>query len=257
MKSKILKKFISIFKKGKNTLSKSCNSVLIDWASFQGDVGYKIRDKKVFINALFHSSFSNSLKDNDFQSNERLEFLGDGVLNLAIGEFLYRRYPESSEGELTKMRSVLVSQKVLAKKGQELNLGRYVILGPGEEKTGGRKKGSILADTLEAVIGAIYLERGPKSAKKFIERNILNEYQIILSGFDVKNYKGELLEYCQQNHIKIPKYNLKEERGAEHLKTYTIEVKIGKEILGIGKGSSKKEAEQKASESALKNLKVI
>lgn len=257
MKSKILEKFISIFKKEKNTLSKSYNSVLIDWASFQGDVGYKIRDKKVFINALFHSSFSNSLKDNDFQSNERLEFLGDGVLNLAIGEFLYRRYPESSEGELTKMRSVLASQKVLAKKGQELNLGRYVILGPGEEKTGGRKKGSILADTLEAVIGAIYLERGPKSAKKFIERNILNEYQIILSGFDVKNYKGELLEYCQQNHIKIPKYNLKEERGAEHLKTYIIEVKIKGEVLGIGEGPSKKEAEQKAAEMALRNLKVI
>ena len=231
--------------------------MLIDWKSFQGDIGYKIRDKKVFINALIHSSFSNSHKDYDFQSNERLEFLGDGVLNLAIGEFLYRRFPGNSEGELTKMRSVLVSQKVLAKKGQELNLGRYVILGPGEEKTGGREKDSILADTLEAVIGAIYLERGPKSAKKFIEKNILNEYQIILSGFDVKNYKGELLEYCQQNHIKIPKYNLKEERGAEHLKIYIMEVKIKGEVLGIGEGPNKKEAEQKAAEMALRNLKII
>jgi len=257
MAFKILKKFVSIFEKGKNIPSESGNSVLVDWTSFQGDMGYKIRDKKVFVNALLHSSYSNSLKDYDFQSNERLEFLGDGVLNLAIGEFLYRRYPENSEGELTKMRSVLASQKVLAKKGQELNLGRYVILGPGEEKTGGREKESILANTLEAVIGAIYLERGPKSAKKFIEKNILNEYQIILSGLDVKNYKGELLEYCQQNHIKIPKYNLKEERGAEHLKIYIIEVKIKGEVFGIGEGSSKKEAEQKAAEMALKNLRII
>lgn len=252
-----MKKFISIFKKEKNTSSKSCNRVIVDWTSFQGDIGYKIRYKKVFINALFHSSFSNSHKDYDFQSNERLEFLGDGVLNLAIGEFLYRRYPENSEGELTKMRSVLASQKVLAKKGQELNLGRYVILGPGEEKTGGREKESILADTLEAVIGAVYLERGPKSAKKFIEKNILNEYQIILSGLDVKNYKGELLEYCQQSHIKMPKYNLKEERGAEHLKIYIMEVKIKGEVLGTGEGPSKKEAEQKAAEMALRNLKVV
>lgn len=257
MSFKTLKKFISIFKRGKNIPSKSCNSMLIDWTSFQGDIGYKIKDKKAFVNALLHSSFSNSHKDDDFQSNERLEFLGDGVLNLAIGEFLYRRFPGNSEGELTKMRSVLASQKVLAKKGQELNLGRYVILGPGEEKTGGREKDSILADTLEAVIGAIYLERGPKSAKKFIEKNILNEYQIILSGFDVKNYKGELIEYCQQNHIRIPKYNLKEERGAEHLKIYIMEVKIKGEVLGIGEGPNKKEAEQKAAEMALRNLKII
>ena len=248
---------MSLFKKGKNLRSKSYSRMSIDWSPFQEDIGYKIKDRKNFVNALIHSSFSNSLEDYDFRSNERLEFLGDAVLNLAVGGFLYRRYPEKSEGELTKMRSVLVSQKTLAKKGKEFNLGKYVILGQGEEKTGGRKKESILAGTLEAVIGAIYLERGPKSAKKFVEENILYEFQTILSGCDVKNYKGELLEYCQHNHKKTPKYLLKEERGAEHLKTYTIEVKIGKEILGIGKGSSKKEAEQKASESALKNLKVI
>ena len=254
---KILKKFISPFRRGKNIRSKSYNRVPIDWSSFQDDIGYKIKDRKNFVNALLHSSFSNSLEDYDFHSNERLEFLGDAVLNLAVGDFLYRRYPEKSEGELTKMRAVLVSQKVLAKKGKELNLGKYVILGQGEEKTGGRKKESILAGTLEAIIGAIYLERGPKSVKKFIEENILYEFQTILSGCDVKNYKGELLEYCQQNHKKTPKYLLKKERGAEHLKTYTIEVKIEEEVLGIGEGSSKKEAEQRAAESTLKNLKVI
>lgn len=251
MKISLLKIFISVFRKR----NKPYNKQLIDWKSFQKDICYKIKNKEKFINALLHSSYSNLTVRNGFESYERLEFLGDAVLALAIGDFLFRRYPKKPEGELTKIRSILASGKVLAKKAQELNLGKYIILGPGEEKTGGREKESILADIFESIIGAIYLERGLNAAKKFVEQSILNEYQVIISGTDVKNYKGELIEYCQQNQLKVPRYIIKGQKGFEHLKIYTIEVKIGEEILGIGEGATKKEAEQRAAEKAFENLK--
>jgi len=253
MKVNLFKKFISIFKNRK----KIDIELLIDWKSFQKDISYKVKNKERFVSAFLHSSFSNVTKGNNFQSYERLEFLGDAVLDLAIGDFLFRKYPNKSEGELTQIKSVLVSKKVLAKKAQELNLGKYIILGPGEEKTGGREKDSILEDIFESIIGAIYLESGLKAAKKFVKRNIFKESKHILSGNDVKNYKGELIEYCQQNLLKIPRYSVKKQRGAEHLKIYTINVKIDGKILGTGEGTSKKEAEQKAAEEALKNLKII
>ncbi|MFC1562431.1 ribonuclease III [candidate division KSB1 bacterium] len=251
MEVNLFKRFISVFKRRKIPYNKP----LIDWASFQKDIYYKVKDKEKFLSALLHSSFSNTTQRNNFESYERLEFLGDAVLNLAIGDLLFRRHPQKSEGELSKIRSVLVSKKVLAKKAQEINLGKHIILGSGEEKTGGREKESILADIFESIIGAIYLERGLDAARKFVEYNIMNEFQAILSGTDVINYKGELIEYCQRNRLKIPKYFVKKQKGADHLKIYTIDVKVGEKFLGRGVGTAKKEAEQKAAEEALKNLK--
>ena len=252
MKINLLKKFISVFGKKRKTVIKQ----LINWKSFQKDIQYKIKDKEKFVSSVLHTSYSNITNGNDFESYERLEFLGDAVLELVIGEFLFRRFPEKSEGELTQIRSVFASRKVIAKRAQELNLGKYIILGPGEEKTGGREKESLLSDIFESILGAIYLERGLNAARKFVEKNVFNEYQFIISGSDVKNYKGELIEYCQQNHFKIPRYIIKEQKGFEHHKIYTIEVKIGEKFFGSGEGTTKKEAEQRAAAKALENLKL-
>lgn len=257
MENKNSKKIISIFKRSKKSNFKQYKCLQIDWSLLEKDIKYKVKNKQNFISALLHSSFSNYIKDSYIQSNQRLEFLGDAVLALVVGEFLFKKYPQKTEGELSKMRSFIVSEKFLSERAQELNLGKYIILGPGEEKTGGRKKVSIIVDTLEAVIGSIYLERGEKGARKFIEKNILYIYQNGFNKDDIKNYKGDLLEYCQKNNMNVPKYIMKKEEGEKHQKKYTMAVKVGNEILGVGEGKSKKEAEQKAAEMAFRTFKII
>lgn len=253
MEFKILQKLLSFFRKEAVIPDEHYK---IDWDSLQRDIRYTIRDRAVFATAFLHRSYTNSDSDIELLSNERLEFLGDAVLELVIREFMYEKYPQMDEGELSFIRSVLVSRKVLAEKARSINLGKYMLLGYGEEKTGGRKKESILADAFEAVIGAIYLDSGMDAVKGFIRSHMLSDYKKVLARGDVRNHKGVLLEYCQQNQISRPYYHLKNAAGREHLKYYTIEVVIKDDVLGVGEGTTKKEAEQKAAEMALKSLGI-
>jgi len=227
----------------------------IQWELLQKFLGCKIKQRNIYITALRHSSCQGNSEIESLPSYERLEFLGDAVLSLLTGEFLFFSYPDASEGSLTQMRSKLVSQVILARKAREYELGEFLLLGPGEEKTGGRNKDSILAGSLEALIGALYVDRGLECTKHFIQKQLFADYKKILTDGEVNNFKGDLLEYCQRVYKKPPRYVLIKSEGAEHLKSYTFAVQIGDKVLGEGKGYSKKEAEQHAAEQALEKIK--
>ena len=227
----------------------------IEWGEFAALLQYRIRDKALFSNALRHSSHETVERDNA-EPYERLEFLGDAVLDLIVARHLYRRYPYRAEGDLTKMRSCLVNQKALAHCARKHGLGAYIQLGVGERKTGGMEKVSILCDVVEAVIGAMYLDSGEEAARRFIHHFILADFHELLNHGQHRNYKGELLEYCQQSLNTIPKYVLVSQEGLAHSKIYTMEVLIKGEVQGAGAGSNKKEAEQRAAENALQGLNL-
>ena len=226
----------------------------IDLERFQQVIGYHTLNHTYFIKALTHSSRIPEESTDTMKSNERLEFLGDAVLDVIISEMLFRQYPDLSEGELTTMRSSLVSSTGLANRARDLDLGQFLFLGHGEEKSGGRQKDSILANAYEAVIGAIYLDGGIQSATDFVRCHIWDAHETILQTEGGNNYKGELLEYCQKELHRAPKYTLVKEEGVEHKKTYTLQVLVGKKVMGTGVGKNKKEAEQHAAADALRKI---
>jgi len=221
-----------------------------DWKVLEHILSHKIKNKVVFREALRHRSHPSCSRPVPELSNERLEFLGDALINFYVGDFLYKTFPDAPEGELTKMRSTLVSREHLAKKGKQLEIGRYLLLGDGEERSGGRQKDSILSNAMEALAGAIYLDEGYSAIKKFIDKIILSDYEAVLET-EGGNFKGDLLELIQKRHLPMPKFVTKKETGPDHKKTYTVAVKIGDDTFGVGKGKSKKIAEQEASRSAL------
>jgi ribonuclease-3 len=183
-----------------------------------------------------------------------MELLGDSVLGLVVNEYLYRTFPDAEEGELTKMKSLLVSKAVLARRGRAMQLGKYLILGEGEVEAGGRDRTSIVADGFESVIGAIYLDQGIDGAKHFIHDQLICEAKKILSDSKHVNYKSELQEYIQGELRVHPDYRVLTESGPEHEKLFTVEVTVNRKILGRGSGKSKKEAEQAAARQALSKL---
>lgn len=217
-------------------------------------IGSRIHDVDLLQQAFRHSSSPVCSMKNGLPSNERLEFLGDAVLELVMRELLYQHDPGKDEGALTKIRSVLASQPVLAQKARELNIGVYITMSSGEEKSGGRHKDSILSDTLEALIGAVFLDRGLKVAKKFILNIFGNNWETLAKKSQTRNFKGEFLEHCQQLHKKVPVYRITKQEGVEHRKRYTVEVRLNGTVVGVGIGYSKKQAEQKAAEKALVNV---
>jgi len=190
-------------------------------------------------------------------TNERLEFLGDAVLGVVVTEYLFRQFPNASEGELTEMRSSVVSQEVLAQASRDIGLGDYLYLGEGEERTGGRERESILADALEAVIGAIYLDGGIESARQVIKYLLLDHLDSILESEISRNYKSQLLEYMQARGLGSPEYAVIEEVGPDHEKEFTVEVRIQGRVMGRGKGKSKKKAEQEAAQRALERIHAL
>ncbi|MCH8285190.1 ribonuclease III [candidate division KSB1 bacterium] len=224
-----------------------------DWKSLEKVIGYSIVNKDIFHEALRHRSHPSCAPPLRESSNERMEFLGDALINFYVGAFLYDVYPDSPEGELTKMRSSLVSREFLAKKGKELKLGKFVVLGEGEERSGGRNKDSIISNAVESIIGALFLDGGHEVAKKFVNRVILHNYESVLES-EGQNYKGELLEYIQKRHLPMPKFITKKETGPDHKKTYTVVVQLKEETFGLGKGKSKKIAEQEAARNALEKI---
>jgi len=218
---------------------------------------YKFKNRILLKESLTHPSFQKrSLKDKK-TNNQRLEFLGDSVLDLVVTGYLYRSFPSFSEGKLTKIKSVIVSKDILAKWANNLSLGKYIILGKGEDSTGGRKKLSILADCFEALLGAIYLDGGLQRAKKIISLFIKKETELIIKGKQGEDYKTLLQEISQKKIKCLPEYFLIKEKGPDHKKMFSIEVRLKKIAYGSGIGENKKEAEQEAAQNALKKLKII
>jgi ribonuclease-3 len=218
---------------------------------------YKFKNKSLLKEALTHSSFQKKILKDKISNNQRLEFLGDSVLNLMVTDYLYRKLASFSEGNLTKIKSVMVSKDILAKWADHLSLGKYIILGKGEDSTGGRNKLSILADCFEALLGAIYLDSGLQKAKKILSSFIKKETELIMKGKYGEDYKTLLQEVSQKKMKCLPEYCLIKEKGPDHKKIFCIEVKLKKITYGTGTGENKKEAEQDAAQDALKKLKVI
>ena len=212
---------------------------------FQTDFNLQFQNPSLLGTALKHRSFLNL-------TNEPRT-----VLDLVITHFLYQKFPNKTEGHLSKVKSILVSKPVLADiASEQMQLGKYILMNRGEEKTGGRQRKSILADAFESLIGAIYLDQGLSAAQEFIHNYLIKDYKQILRKSLYKNYKSVLLEYAQGTGKGLPEYRVIEENGPDHAKEFVISVSIGKEVLGEGKGKSKKIAEQEAAKQAVKKLAI-
>ena len=223
----------------------------------ENKLDYKFKNRDILQEALTHPSFQNIKLNNKTTNNQRLEFLGDAVLDLIVTEHLYRKLISFSEGKLTKIKSIIVSKDTLAKWAIHLSLGKYILLGKGEDLTGGRKKLSILADCFEALLGAMYLDSGIIKTKKIILSLIKEEIELIIKGKYEEDFKTLLQEISQKKMKCLPEYRLIKEKGPDHKKIFCIEVRLKKVTYGTGDGENKKEAEQDAAKDALKKLKVI
>ncbi|MDR2529938.1 MAG: ribonuclease III [Oscillospiraceae bacterium] len=216
------------------------------------NIGHVFRDPRLPRIALTHSSYANERGLGRSACNERLEFLGDSVLGHITAEYLYRSYPSKPEGELTKMRSALVCESSLATAARRLNLGEYLRVGRGEDRSGGRERPSILADAFEALLAALYLDGGRDVAERFVRENLLDlaAHYSTQSG----DYKTQLQEIVQRDGSPSPEYRIIGERGPEHARTFTAEVLISGVASGSGEGGTKKDAEQSAARAALNSL---
>jgi ribonuclease III len=217
-------------------------------------VGYSFKKPVLLKRALTHKSFANENKLPAEEQNERLEFLGDAVLELAVSELLMEKYPRYSEGDLSKLRAAIVNEKQLASFAREFRLGDNLYLGKGEEQTSGREKPSLLADACEAVLGAIYLDRGFAKAASVVRKHYAKLLEQTPDEDIYKDYKTELQERSQSLYRSIPRYRLVAESGPDHDKTFDVELAIRGEVMGKGTGRSKKEAEQMAAREALQRL---
>lgn len=223
-----------------------------DWKEIEEKIGYRFRDHSLLMTALRHSSYTNEHRMSRLECNERLEFLGDAVLELASSEFLFQNDPQMPEGELTRLRASLVCEPTLALCARQIDLGEYLSMGKGEEITGGRGRDSIVSDALEALIGAIYLDGGFANAKEFIRRFVLNDIEHKKLFFDSKTIFQEMVQGNLPGEIS---YRLAGEEGPDHNKTFLAQVWVGKECFGEGKGHSKKAAEQAAAYHAICRMK--
>ena len=217
-------------------------------------LGYEYKNKELLSQALTHSSYANEHQLGKNGSNERLEFLGDAVLELVSSEFFYGVYPDKPEGELTKIRAGFVCEAALADCAKNIKLSKFLKLGKGEEHTGGRMRPSIISDAFEALIGSIYLDGGFANAKEVILKFILNEYENKVFFYDSKTI---LQEVIQSQDSKSVEYTPISEEGPDHLKKFVVAVKIDGKTIGMGEGVSKKSAEQAAAYEALKKLGKI
>ncbi len=217
-------------------------------------INYQFKDKNLIFRAFKHRSYLNLTHENSIESNERLEFLGDAVLDLVIADYLYQAYPEEDEGKLSKKRSVLVSRPVLAQLSEEMGLGEYLLLDKGEEKTGGRKRLNNLANLFESVLGAIYLDGGIEAARSFVDQFVVQNSERLLKVKRYHNYKSALLEKAQSKGWGNPIYQIVHESGPDHKKQFVVRVNVNKRWIAKGVGSSKKQAEQLAARNALKKL---
>jgi ribonuclease-3 len=227
---------------------------LPDIPALEARLGHRFDDEELLRTALTHRSHVYRSGQERLQSNERLEFLGDSVLGLIVNEHLYRSFPERSEGELTKIKSLIVSRAVLGRAAEGVHLGRYLILAPGEVDAGGRKRASILSDAFEAVLGAMYLDGGLEPVRGFVSRELLDSLEETLADHRLANYKSQLQERIQAHFKTPPRYKVSATSGPDHAKKFVVEVLVRGQVLGRGEGNSKKLAEQRAAREALHSL---
>ncbi len=225
--------------------------VIYNISKFEEIIDYRFDNKNYILEALTHSSYSNENKNYKF--NERLEFLGDSVLSIIVSDYLFKIEKNLPEGELTKLRANIVCEESLSEVASKIKLGEYLLLGKGEEATGGRERISILADALEAVIAAIYLDGGIENSRKFIFKYMDEIIEDSIKGKIFRDYKTYLQEVLQSRGEQNIWYKLIEEKGPDHNKRFVMEVGINDEVLGVGEGKSKKDAEQVAAKAALKS----
>ena len=215
-------------------------------------IGYRFQNIQLLQNALTHSSYANERWHNSLLSNERLEFLGDSVLGMLVAEYLFRNFSDRPEGELTRMRADMVCEQTLAAAANKIGIGSHLLLGHGEEQGGGRSRNSILADAMESVIAACFLDGGIEAALKVVRQFILVEVPV--KRLHNVDYKTKLQELVQQKKNQQLTYALVGESGADHDKHFEVEVSLNGRVVGSGSGSSKKRAEQSAAASAVENL---
>jgi ribonuclease III len=221
----------------------------------QQRIGYCFKKEAILLEAMTHSSFANEWKHKRMRDNERLEFLGDSVLSLIISHYIFETYHHLPEGELTKVRANVVCEASLALKARRIDIGKHLLLGRGEESSGGRDRESILADGLESLIAAIYLDGGYLHAEAFVIDNFKDLIDLAASGDLMSDYKTKLQEILQCNTQEKIEYLVVNEEGPDHNKTFYIEVRAGEQMLGNGQGKNKKEAEQNAARAAISNMK--
>lgn len=223
--------------------------------ALQRDLGIPFGDAALLREALTHRSYLNEIEQ-AWPSNERLEFLGDAVLGQISTDYLFDRFPDLGEGELTNLRSALVRTETLARYAQEIRLGEYLFLGRGEERSRGRTRPAGLACAFEALLGALYLDRGYGAARDFAHRFLVPELAMVIEGRTHRNAKSQLQELVQGRLQQTPTYHLIREAGPDHAKTFTVEVRVGESVLGRGQDRSKRGAEQAAAEAALQHLQA-
>ncbi len=226
------------------------------YQALQRRIGVQFNNEKLLIQAFTHSSFVNEHRSRHFEDNERLEFLGDAVLELAISQYLYTHFKSMSEGEMTKLRAAIVCEPSLVELAHELEFSKLIRLGRGEEIAGGRKRPALLADVCEAFIGALYLDQGFEAVDRFLARYV---YPKIKAGAfnKVIDYKSQLQEYVQHDNLGDLVYQIVSEKGPAHSRQFMARVALNGQTLGMGTGRSKKEAEQQAAKQALQKLNVL
>lgn len=220
-------------------------------------LGIKIKNEETFKTAFTHRSYLNEHPSYNNPSNERLEFLGDAVLQLLSSEFLYKTYTKSPEGDLTNFRSAVVCTSSIAEEAKKLGYGAYLLLSNGEETTGGREREYILANTFEAVLGALYLEEGIDFCREFLAKNLFYKVRDLVQKQEYKDAKSQFQELAQEKYGVTPAYEVLDSWGPDHEKTFKVGVYVDKKLMGIGEGRSKQKAEQQAALSAIEHLKEV
>lgn len=221
---------------------------------FEKNIRYTFKNKQLLLLALTHSSYTNENGKSEFPSNERLEFLGDSVLYIVISEYLYLNNPDIDEGKMTKTRAGVICSSSLVEAAKKIDLGRYILLGNGEEMTGGRTRDSLLEDALEALFGAVYLDSDMGTAKKFVLDIMKDIIQDVLKGKIFLDFKSKLQERVQHDGVIGISYDIVKEEGPDHDKTFVADVCINGKVMGEGLGRTKKEAEQNAAKQVLERI---
>lgn len=243
---KKIRKLLSIFH------NKNTDNLLLQ--ELQDKINYHFKDQTLLISALTHTSVSTSTQG--ISAFERMEFLGDSILGLIVAEELFVKFPKYSEGELSKLKSQIVSRKFLTMKAKQIGLGNYIHLSSEAKESGGQNSSSILSDAMESLICAIYSDGYIQQARKFIKKIILKNFESSIKSSELINYKSILQEYTQSKYQNIPVYKIIQEQGPDHEKVFTIEVYINNKKYGVGKGPNKKDAQQNAAKEACSILKL-
>jgi len=233
----------------------SGSDVLDSLDELQQALGIQFTDISLLRKSLVHRSFLNENPGDLIDSNERLEYLGDAVIGLVVAEKLYLDHPDFDEGRMTRLRSALVRREMLARVARSINLGNYLFLGKGEDSSGGRQKTANLSCAMEAVIAAVYIDRGYAETESMVMRLLADEWEKVLNKPAVIDYKSKLQELIQSKKQRIPSYHVTGMEGPDHIKTFSVEVRLGDTVLGSGSGKNKKEAEAEAAREALEKLR--